>query len=85
VFCNVCGLTLSDRVLPDFLDFMDANRALSGALILGVQQKDLSRLRADRARSLAALAERGFRSPWIMSPTCHGPKGGIGRIAGSAS
>jgi cyclic-di-GMP phosphodiesterase TipF (flagellum assembly factor) len=62
VFCNVCGLTLSDPVyFRHFLDFMDANRALSGALILEFTQKAYRTFGPIEHESLAALAERGFR------------------------
>ena len=62
VFCNVCGLTLSDPVyFRHFLDFMDANRALSGALILEFTQKGYRAFGPIEHESLAALAERGFR------------------------
>jgi cyclic-di-GMP phosphodiesterase TipF (flagellum assembly factor) len=62
VFCNVCGLTLSDPVyFRHFLDFMDANRALSGALILEFTQKAYRAFGPIEHESLAALAERGFR------------------------
>ena len=62
VFCNVCGLTLSDPVyFRHFLDFMDANRALSGALILEFTQKAYRTFGTIEHESLAALAERGFR------------------------
>lgn len=62
VFCNVCGLPLSDPVyFRHFLDFMDANRALSGALILEFTQKAYRAFGPIEHESLAALAERGFR------------------------
>ena len=62
VFCNVCGLTLSDPVyFRHFLDFMDANRALSGGLILEFTQKAYRTFGPIEHESLAALAERGFR------------------------
>jgi cyclic-di-GMP phosphodiesterase TipF (flagellum assembly factor) len=62
VFCNVCGLTLSDPVyFQHFLDFMDANRVLSGALILEFTQKAYRAFGPIEHESLAALAERGFR------------------------
>jgi cyclic-di-GMP phosphodiesterase TipF (flagellum assembly factor) len=62
LFCNVGGSTLSDPVyFRQFLDFMDANRALAGALTFEFTQSDYRSFGALEHEALAALAERGFR------------------------
>ncbi len=62
LFCNVSASTLGDPVyFRQFLDFMEANRALSGALMFEFTQKAYRALTPLEHESLAALAERGFR------------------------
>ena len=68
LFCNVGGSTLSDPVyFRQFLDFMDANRALAGALMFEFTQAAYRSFGPLEHEALAALAERGFRFS-------HGPR-----------
>ena len=62
LFCNVSASTLSDPIFfRQFLDFMDANRALSNALMLEFTQSAYRAFGPLEHESLAALSERGFR------------------------
>jgi cyclic-di-GMP phosphodiesterase TipF (flagellum assembly factor) len=62
LFCNVSASTLSDPTFfHQFLDFMDANRALSNALMLEFTQSAYRAFGPLEHESLAALSERGFR------------------------
>jgi cyclic-di-GMP phosphodiesterase TipF (flagellum assembly factor) len=62
VFCNISASTLNDAVhFRQFLDFMDANRALGDSLILEFTQKAYRNFGPIEQESLSALAERGFR------------------------
>jgi cyclic-di-GMP phosphodiesterase, flagellum assembly factor TipF len=62
VFCNISPRTLSDaNGFKQFLDFMDANRALSESLILEFTQGAYRDFGPIEIESLSALAERGFR------------------------
>jgi len=62
LFCNVSASTLSDPVFfRQFLDFMDANRALSNAMMFEFTQSAYRALGPLELESLAALSERGFR------------------------
>src|SRR5664280_1541859 len=62
LFCNVSASTLSDPVFfRQFLDFMDANRALSNALMFEFTQSAYRALGPLEHESLAALSELGFR------------------------
>lgn len=62
LFCNVSASTLSDPTFfRQFLDFMDANRALSNALMLEFTQSAYRAFGPLEHESLAALSERGFR------------------------
>src|SRR5450756_432028 len=62
LFCNVSASTLSDPVFfRQFLDFMDANRALSNALMFEFTQSAYGALGPLEHESLAALSELGFR------------------------
>ena len=62
VFCNVSAATLTDPVpFKQFLDFMDANRALGNALMFEFTQAAYRAFGPIEHESLAALAERGFR------------------------
>ena len=62
VFCNVSASTLSDAAyFRQFLDFVDANRALGPALMFEFTQSAYRAFGPLEHESLAALAERGFR------------------------
>jgi cyclic-di-GMP phosphodiesterase TipF (flagellum assembly factor) len=62
VFCNISASTLNDAVhFRQFLDFMDANRALGDSLILEFTQSAYRNFGPIEQESLSALAERGFR------------------------
>jgi cyclic-di-GMP phosphodiesterase TipF (flagellum assembly factor) len=62
VFCNISAATLTDpSFFKQFLDFMDANRALGGALMFEFTQDAYRSFGPLENESLAALAERGFR------------------------
>jgi len=62
VFCNLSGSTLSDALMfRQFLDFMDANRALASSLMFEFTQEAYRSFGPIENESLAALAERGFR------------------------
>jgi cyclic-di-GMP phosphodiesterase TipF (flagellum assembly factor) len=62
VFCNISPSTLSDAAsFKQFLDFMDANRAIAESLILEFAQRAVRNFGPIEQESLSALAERGFR------------------------
>jgi cyclic-di-GMP phosphodiesterase TipF (flagellum assembly factor) len=62
VFCNISGSTLIDPAyFKQFLDFVDANRALGPALMFEFTQAAYRSFGPLEHESLAALAERGFR------------------------
>jgi len=62
VFCNISASTLTDATsFKQFLDFMEANRALSNALMFEFTQAAYRNFGPLEHESLAALAERGFR------------------------
>ncbi len=62
LFCNISASTLSDSVyFRQLLDFMDANRVLSTALIFEFTQRAYRSFGPLEHEGLAALAERGFR------------------------
>jgi cyclic-di-GMP phosphodiesterase, flagellum assembly factor TipF len=62
VFCNINPRTLTDAsAFKQFLDFMEANRALSESLILEFTQNAYRTFGPIEMESLSALAERGFR------------------------
>ncbi len=62
LFCNISASTLTDATFfKQFLDFMDANRALSAALMFEFTQSAYRAFGPIEHESLAALAERGFR------------------------
>jgi len=62
LFCNVSASTLSEPVFfRQFLDFMEANRALSNALMFEFTQSAYRALGPLEHESLSALAELGFR------------------------
>ncbi len=62
LFCNVSASTLIDPTFfRQFLDFMDANRALANALMFEFTQSAYRAFGPLEHESLAALSERGFR------------------------
>jgi cyclic-di-GMP phosphodiesterase TipF (flagellum assembly factor) len=62
VFCNISGSTLTDSAhFKQLLDFMDANRALAGALTFEFTQEAYRSFGPMENEGLSALAERGFR------------------------
>jgi cyclic-di-GMP phosphodiesterase TipF (flagellum assembly factor) len=62
LFCNLAAATLNDQKLfPQILHFMDANRALAPALVLEFKQRALYDMGPLELESLAALRELGFR------------------------
>lgn len=62
VFCNISPRTLTDAsTFKQFLDFMDANRALAESIILEFTQSAYRNFGPIEMESLSALAERGFR------------------------
>ncbi len=61
LFCNISAATLTDPTyFKQLLDFMDANRALSNALMFEFTQSAYRAFGPIEHESLAALAERGF-------------------------
>jgi cyclic-di-GMP phosphodiesterase TipF (flagellum assembly factor) len=60
LFCNISASTLNDRLFPEILQFMDANRALAPSLILEMRQATLYSGRPPEAESLAALRDLGY-------------------------
>ena len=61
LFCNVSASTLADSIFPQFLEFLDANRAIAPSLVLEFTQSAVRAMGPIEFESLAALAERGFR------------------------
>jgi cyclic-di-GMP phosphodiesterase TipF (flagellum assembly factor) len=62
LFCNVSSASLTDALMfRQFLDFMDANRALASSLMFEFAQEAYRNFGPIEHESLAALAERGFR------------------------
>ncbi|MGH6958685.1 MAG: EAL domain-containing protein, partial [Caulobacteraceae bacterium] len=62
LFCNIAAGTLTDAIFfKQFLDFMDANRALNNALMFEFSQSAYRAFGPLEHEALAALAERGFR------------------------
>jgi cyclic-di-GMP phosphodiesterase TipF (flagellum assembly factor) len=62
MFCNMAGSTLADAgFFPQLTEFIDANRALSSALVFEFSQRTVRGLGPMEQESLAALSERGFR------------------------
>jgi cyclic-di-GMP phosphodiesterase TipF (flagellum assembly factor) len=62
LFCNISASTLADPpAFKQFLDFMDANRALATSIIFEFTQDAYRNFGPLEYESLAALAERGFR------------------------
>lgn len=62
LFCNLSGSTLTDAThFPQFLEFMDANRAIAPSLVLEFTQNAVRAMGPLEHESLAALAEHGYR------------------------
>jgi cyclic-di-GMP phosphodiesterase TipF (flagellum assembly factor) len=61
LFCNLSGSTLADSGLPQFLEFLDANRAIAPSLVFEFTQSAVRAMGPLDHESLAALTERGFR------------------------
>ena len=62
LFCNISASTLTDTIyFRQFLDFMEANRALANALVFEFTQEAYRAFGPLEYESLSALAERGFR------------------------
>jgi cyclic-di-GMP phosphodiesterase, flagellum assembly factor TipF len=62
LFCNMSASTLTDAAyFPQVLDFMDANRALAGAMTFEFTQSAYRGFSDLAYENLAALAQRGFR------------------------
>jgi cyclic-di-GMP phosphodiesterase TipF (flagellum assembly factor) len=62
LFCNISALSLSDSFyFQQFVEFMDANRALAPNLIFEFSQAAVRDFGPIENEALSALAERGFR------------------------
>ena len=62
LFCNISAAILRDaEAFPKFLQFMEANRALSSSLVLELTQQTFSTLGPVEQESLAGLTQSGFR------------------------
>jgi cyclic-di-GMP phosphodiesterase, flagellum assembly factor TipF len=62
IFCNISMASLGDEsFFPQFLDLLTANRDLAGALIFEIGQQAFDARGAVEARSMAKLADLGFR------------------------
>lgn len=62
VFCNVAKSTLSDTTaFAQFIDFLDANRALAPSFVLEFKHSTFRHLGPVESEHLAALAQRGYR------------------------
>jgi cyclic-di-GMP phosphodiesterase TipF (flagellum assembly factor) len=62
LFCNISGATLTDSAyFQQFLEFMDANRAIASSLVLEFTQSAARAMGPIEHESLGALAERGYR------------------------
>jgi cyclic-di-GMP phosphodiesterase, flagellum assembly factor TipF len=61
LFCNLSAATLTDSGFPQFLEFMEANRAIASSLVFEFTQSAVRDMGPIEHESLAALAERGFR------------------------
>ncbi|MET4118922.1 cyclic-di-GMP phosphodiesterase TipF (flagellum assembly factor) [Bradyrhizobium sp. JR1.5] len=62
VFCNVAASTLGNSTtFAQYLDFLEANRALAPSLVLEFKQSTFRNLGPAETENLAALAQCGFR------------------------
>jgi cyclic-di-GMP phosphodiesterase TipF (flagellum assembly factor) len=61
IFCNISGDTLADKeFFPQFLDYMRANRDLSGQIIFEFSQAAVLKAGTEGEKNLTALATMGF-------------------------
>ena len=61
IFCNISGETLADReFFPQFLDYMAANRDLSGQIIFEFSQQAVFKAGIEGEKNLTSLATLGF-------------------------
>lgn len=62
LFCNIAGASLIDpHFVPDFSEFMNANRALASSLVFEFSQASVRAMGPLEHESLAGLAGLGFR------------------------
>jgi cyclic-di-GMP phosphodiesterase, flagellum assembly factor TipF len=62
LFCNVSTTTLADAgSFPQFLEFLEANKAIAPALVFEFTQSALRQMSRTETENLAALAQRGYR------------------------
>jgi cyclic-di-GMP phosphodiesterase TipF (flagellum assembly factor) len=62
VFCNIAAATLGNpATFAQFLDFLEANRALAPSLVLEFKHATFRKLGPVETENLAALAQRGYR------------------------
>jgi cyclic-di-GMP phosphodiesterase, flagellum assembly factor TipF len=62
IFCNVSSASLADDTFfPQFLEMLQANRDLAGALIFELGQQAFEQRGSLEARNMAKLADLGFR------------------------
>ncbi len=62
IFCNISLTSLRDETFfPQFLEFLNENRDLSGALIFELGQDAFANRGSVEARNMAKLADLGFR------------------------
>jgi cyclic-di-GMP phosphodiesterase TipF (flagellum assembly factor) len=62
IFCNISLMSLRDEVFfPQFLEFLNENRDLAGALIFELGQDAFAARGSVEARNMAKLADLGFR------------------------
>ena len=61
LFCNVAAATLTDPGFPQFLEFLEANRAIAPSLVFEFTQSAVRGMGPMEHEALAAIAERGFR------------------------
>jgi cyclic-di-GMP phosphodiesterase TipF (flagellum assembly factor) len=62
LFCNVSTTTLADAgSFPQFLEFLEANKAIAPALVFEFTQSALRQMGRTETERLAALAQRGYR------------------------
>ena len=61
LFCNLSTATLADAGFPQFLQFIEANRAIAPSLVFEFTHSAVRAMGPIEHESLAALAEHGFR------------------------
>jgi cyclic-di-GMP phosphodiesterase TipF (flagellum assembly factor) len=62
LFCNLSTSTLVDgQTFPQFIEFMEANKAIAPALVFEFTQSALRQMGPIENESLAALRQRGYR------------------------